>query len=145
MKIETEMATSVASAIWAQKIRDFQGPTLTMAWVMDLPASKSLSPSAIWKTDTLVFFMYMSFFTFLGPNGHFSTQKQGWRSCIRIQSGHWIQIRIRIRIWTRIQIQEGKKDQQKEKKFRNFMFWSAGCSLLRAQGFFCGRLEMGKF
>jgi hypothetical protein len=51
LKIETfldpEMATSEASAIWAQKSPDFQGPPLPMAWVMDLPPSESLSPSAI--------------------------------------------------------------------------------------------------
>jgi hypothetical protein len=35
-----EMATSEASAIWAQKSRDFQGQTLPMASVMDFPASK---------------------------------------------------------------------------------------------------------
>jgi hypothetical protein len=35
--------------------------------------------------------------------------------------------------------------------FRNFMFWSAGCSLLRDEGFFCnldvlyGGLEKGKY
>ncbi len=32
----------------------------------------------------------------------------------------------------RIRIQEGKKTEN-----RIFMFWSAGCSLLRAEGFFC--------
>ncbi len=50
-KIETfldpEMATGKASAIWAQKSRDFQGPPLPLAQVMDLPPSKPLSPSAI--------------------------------------------------------------------------------------------------
>jgi hypothetical protein len=39
------------------------------------------------------------------------------KSRIRIQSGQLIQIWIRVRIWTRIQIQEGKKDDQKEKIF----------------------------
>ncbi len=39
---------------------------------------------------------------------------------------------------------------RRRKKFRNFMFWSAGCSLLRAEGFFChlnvfyGGLGIGK-
>jgi hypothetical protein len=50
LKIETlgpEMSTSEVSVIWAQKSRDFQDPSLAMARVMDLPASKSLSPSAI--------------------------------------------------------------------------------------------------
>jgi hypothetical protein len=51
LKIETflgpEMATSEASAIWAQKSRDFQGPPLPMARIMDLPPSESLSPSTI--------------------------------------------------------------------------------------------------
>ncbi len=52
---------------------------------------------------------------------------------IWIQSGQWIHIRIRF--------QEGK----------NFMFWSAGCSLLRAEGFFysldvlSGGQGIGKF
>ncbi len=53
---------------------------------------------------------------------------------------------FRIRIW----IQEGKITQKSRKKLRNFMFWSAGCSLLRAEGFFCnldilyGGLGIGK-
>ncbi len=34
--------TSKASAIWGQKIRDFQGPPLPMPWVMMLHPSKSL-------------------------------------------------------------------------------------------------------
>ncbi len=46
---------------------------------------------------------------------------------IRIQSGQWIRIRI----------QEDKNDSQKKKKLRNFSFWSAGCSVLRAEGFSC--------
>jgi hypothetical protein len=46
------MATSEASAIWAQKSRDFHGPPIPR--VMDLPPSKSLSQSAILKTGTLV-------------------------------------------------------------------------------------------
>jgi hypothetical protein len=37
----------------------------------------------------------------------------------------------------RIKIQEGKNDPQKKKKIRIFMFYSAGCSLLNAEGFFC--------
>ncbi len=51
----------------------------------------------------------------------------------------------------RIRIKEGKNDPQKVgKKSRNLMFWSAGCSLLRAEGFFCnldvlyGGLEIEK-
>jgi hypothetical protein len=32
----------------------------------------------------------------------------------------------------KIRIQGGKNDPQKQKKLRNFMFLSAGCSLLRA-------------
>jgi hypothetical protein len=43
LKIESilgpDMATSEASAIWAQKSRDFQGPPLPMALVMDLSPS----------------------------------------------------------------------------------------------------------
>jgi hypothetical protein len=37
----------------------------------------------------------------------------------------------------RIRIQEGKNDPQNRKKYRIFMFISAGCSLLRAEGFSC--------
>jgi hypothetical protein len=48
-----EMATSEASAIWAQKSGDFQGSPLPMARVMDLPSSNSLRPSSK-KTDALV-------------------------------------------------------------------------------------------
>jgi hypothetical protein len=36
-----------------------------------------------------------------------------------------------------IRIQEGKNDPQNRKKFKNFMFSSAGCFLLRAEGFSC--------
>ncbi len=48
----------------------------------------------------------------------------------------------------RIRIQEGKSNPQ---KLRNFMLLRAGCSLLRAEGFFCnldvlyGGLGIGKF
>jgi hypothetical protein len=62
LKIKTflgpEMVMREASAIWAQKSRDFQDPPLPMAWVMDFPASKSKIPSAIYckKTSTLVIF-----------------------------------------------------------------------------------------
>ncbi len=51
---------------------------------------------------------------------------------IRIQSGQWI------------------RTHKSRKKLRNFMFWGAGCSLLRAEGFFCnldvlyGGLGIGK-
>ncbi len=34
-----------------------------------------------------------------------------------------------------------KRTHKNIKKLRNFMFWSAGCSLLRAEGFFC-RLDV---
>ncbi len=34
-----------------------------------------------------------------------------------------------------IRIQEGKMAQKKRKQLRNFIFWSAGCSFLRAEGF----------
>jgi hypothetical protein len=37
----------------------------------------------------------------------------------------------------RIRIQEGINDPKKLKKYRIFLFWSAGCSLLRAEGFSC--------
>ncbi len=39
--------------------------------------------------------------------------------------------------WIRIRVQEGKNDPQNRKKFINFLFWSSGCSLLRAEGFSC--------
>ena len=45
-----EMAPREASAIWAQKSRDFQGQALPMPRGMDLPASKPLTI----KTGTLV-------------------------------------------------------------------------------------------
>ncbi len=45
-----DMAKSEASAIWAQKCRDFQGPPIPMALVMVLFALKSSKKS----TDTLV-------------------------------------------------------------------------------------------
>jgi hypothetical protein len=38
----SEMATSEASAIGAQKSPDFQGPPVPIPQVMDLPASKPL-------------------------------------------------------------------------------------------------------
>jgi hypothetical protein len=37
----------------------------------------------------------------------------------------------------RIRIQEGKNDPKNWKKDRIFIFWSARCSLLRAEGFSC--------
>ncbi len=46
-RVGPKIATSKASAIWAQKSQRFQGPPLPMARVMNLPTSKSLSPSAI--------------------------------------------------------------------------------------------------
>ncbi len=42
--------------------------------------------------------------------------------------------RIRICIGMGVRIQEGRNDR---KKWRNFMFGIAGCSLLRAEGFSC--------
>ncbi len=59
LKTETflgpEMATSeVLVAFRPKKSRDFQGPPLPMARVMDLPQSQSLSPSATLITGTLV-------------------------------------------------------------------------------------------
>ncbi len=59
-------------------------------------------------------------------------------------SGSAFKKRIRIRI------QEGKNDPKNRKKYRIFKFWSAGCSLLRAEGFSCslgvlyGALGIGK-
>jgi hypothetical protein len=46
--------TSKASAIWAQKSQDFQGPPLPMPQIMMLHPSKPLSISAIKTTGTLV-------------------------------------------------------------------------------------------
>jgi hypothetical protein len=64
---------------------------------------------------------------------------------IRIQSGQWIRIR------NPDPDPEGQKLTHKnKKKLRNFIFWSAGCSLLRAEGFSCsldvlyGGLERSK-
>ncbi len=37
-----------------------------------------------------------------------------------------------------IQIQKGKNDRKNRKQLINFVFCSAGCSLLRAKGFSCG-------
>jgi hypothetical protein len=60
---------------------------------------------------------------------------------IRIQSGRWFRIRIRI--------QEGKNDPQEWKK-KNQKFHVLKCYLLRAEGFFCisdvlyGGLGIGK-
>ncbi len=60
-------------------------------------------------------------------NRNFETSVFSDPDWIRIQSGQWIQIRI----------QEGKNDPKNRKKWRNLMLWSAGCSLLRAEGFSC--------
>ncbi len=59
---------------------------------------------------------------------------------IRINLSCWIRIRIRIQIADPDpdpgghRIQEGKNYPKKD---RIFIFWSAGCSLLRAEGFSC--------
>ncbi len=58
-----EMAMSEASTIWAQKSRDFQGPPLPMAWVMDFPASQSKI-----KNRYIGHFLFMSF---CGAHGNF--------------------------------------------------------------------------
>ncbi len=63
---------------------------------------------------------------------------------IRIQSGQWIRIRIRD------PDPRGQKWPTKVNKIRNFMSWSAGCALLRTEGFFfsldvlSGGLGIGK-
>ncbi len=44
-------------------------------------------------------------------------------------------IRIQWGLWIRIQV--GKNDPQKEKRLINLLFQSAGCSLWRAEGFYC--------
>ncbi len=49
---------------------------------------------------------------------------------IRIQSGQWIRIR-------NLDPREQKWPTKIGFFFTNFIFWSAGCSLLRAEGFFC--------
>ncbi len=56
----------------------------------------------------------------------------------------WIGIRIQWCPWIRIRIRNSDPDQggqkwptKKEKKLINFIFWSTGCSLLRAEGFSC--------
>jgi hypothetical protein len=59
---------------------------------------------------------------------------------IQIQSGQWI--RIQIRIWN-LDSDSGsgssraKMTHKSRKKFRNLIFLSARCSLLRVEGFFC--------
>jgi len=66
-----------------------------------------------------------------------SKQKPGFRIRIRIR------IRINLSCWIRIRIQiadpdpGGQKWPTNRKKYRIFMFWSARCSLLRAEGFSC--------
>ncbi len=86
--------------------------------------------------------LFASIFTYFFPR----------HSVIFLYIGSGFRIRIRIGslfnqvsgsgsgslfgIW--IGINGGKNDPQKlKKKKKNFMFWSAGCSLLRAEGFFC--------
>ncbi len=44
-----EMAISETSVIWPKKVKIFRAPPFPMALVMDLTASKSLSPSTIKK------------------------------------------------------------------------------------------------
>jgi hypothetical protein len=57
---------------------------------------------------------------------------------IRINLSCWIRIRIRIQIADPDPDPGGEKITQKKlKKDRIFIFWSAGCSLLRAEGFSC--------
>ncbi len=54
----------------------------------------------------------------------------------------WIRINLSCWIWIRIQYADpdpdpgGQNAPQKKKKVKNVMFWIAGCSLLRAEGFF---------
>ncbi len=90
------------------------------------------------------------------PPPEYSRLSSEKRICIF--SGFRIRIRIGLRFrqvsWSGsvfgIRIQEGKNDRQKWKILWNFMFWRAGCSLLRAEGFFCnlevlyGGLGIGK-
>ena len=52
-----------------------------------------------------------------------------WAVGSESRSAHKLRIRIRIH--------EGKNDPKNRKKDRIFIFWSAGCSLLRAEGFSC--------
>ncbi len=72
-----------------------------------------------------------------GPEVRVADPDPNW---IRIKSCQWIQIPV---FGIRIRIQEGKNDPQKVEKIRNFMFWSAGCFLLRAEGFFCNLDVLG--
>ncbi len=74
--------------------------------------------------------------------------------CINSQAVLWIRIRTRIgsgfngfvdpypdsQSWW---IQEGKMTHKHRKKLINFIFWSAGCSLLRADDFSCS-LDISK-
>ncbi len=61
-----------------------------------------------------------------------------------------IQFRIQSGQWTRIRSTRAKMTHKNRRKLWNFMFWSAWCSLLRAEGFFCsldvlyGSLEIGE-
>ncbi len=75
----------------------------------------------------------------------------GFRIRIRINLSCWIRIRIRIKIAVPDPDSGGQKWPPKNrKKDRIFIFWSAGCSLLRAEGFSCslgvlyGGLGIGK-
>ncbi len=43
----------------------------------------------------------------------------------------------RIGIWIRTGSSRAKMTHKNRKSFRNFLFWSAGCPLLRAKGFSC--------
>ncbi len=64
------------------------------------------------------------------PLGSVSDLDPVW---IQIQSGQWIRIPIR----NPDSDPGGKKRPTKVERIRNLMFWSAGSSLLRAEGLFC--------
>jgi hypothetical protein len=58
------------------------------------------------------------------------------KNCIIIFLGLCIRIRIDLSCCIRMRIHEGKNYPYR-KKSRIFIIWSAGCSLLRAEGFSC--------
>jgi hypothetical protein len=47
------------------------------------------------------------------------------------------EVRLRIRIPIGSGSRRAKMTHKSRKKLINFIFWSVGCSLLRAEGFFC--------
>ncbi len=60
--LDPKMATEEARAMWAQKSRDLLGSPLSMARVMDLPASKSSSPRVSFCILCSVFYILYCMF-----------------------------------------------------------------------------------